>query len=452
MHINWQQFGLKSNPYDTAPLVDGGGLPLKDAFIGRDNERKILDDLFELEDNICLTLCGDPGVGKTSLANFQKFMWKHNEKNAFFSCRREIEASDTLLDKRNFLLEIIGSILREIKLTESNLSNPLLSKLNAIVDFTQKVAISGGVSVDVNGFGGGVSFAKDRNNSLPVQLTMASVEQHFVDLLNFIKTEEIGGRKYKGLIVHVNNFDVVLKNEGNVKKVIAFFDEVRDILQVKDVYFLFLGPANFYSQIIAIEQRVKSIFVRTPLLVKPLNKKNVALALDKRMELLKSDDVQQYIKVIPDEVVFKLYDLYDGDIRLIMMGIKDILGQCSERLLQPLSMNEAMTLLGRERWERISSSLTKEEQKVLEFFVKQREYISAKEIANLLKKQASNMSGYLKALKNLNIIEEKEREGKKVYLGLTNEYQPLKWWFESENGLRKDLGVASISQASLFDE
>jgi len=197
---------------------------------------------------------------------------------------------------------------------------------------------------------------------------------------------------------------------------------------------------------------VKSIFARTPLLIKPLNKKEVVHAFEKRMNLLKSVDVAQYIKPISDEVVFRLHDLYNGDIRSIMTGIKDILGQCSDRLLQPLSMNEAMTLLGRERWERVGDKLTKEQKKILEFLVKNNKYISTKEASDILKKPSSNLSGYyFKPLKDLNIIEEKERKGKMIYLGLTVEYQPLKWWFESEGGIRKDIIDAQRKQSTLFD-
>ncbi|OHA83528.1 MAG: hypothetical protein A2937_00260 [Candidatus Yonathbacteria bacterium RIFCSPLOWO2_01_FULL_47_33b] len=451
--ISWQQFGLKTNPYDTLPLVDGGELSLEDAFIGRDHERKLLSSLFKSENNICLTVCGDTGVGKTSLANFQKFIWKQDKEKPLFSCRREIEASDTLLDKQNFLLEVIGSMLREIALVEPKLlTDPTLAKLNAIIDFTQMMSISGGISADVAGFGGGVNFSKERNTSSPIKLTTTSIEQHFLNLLGFIKTKTIGGRQYYGLVIHVNNFDVVLKDKNNKKKVISFFNEIRDILQTKDVYSLFLGPSDFYSQIIAPEQRVKSIFTRTPLVVKPLSKTEVVRAFEKRMELLKSKNVQQYIKPIDDEVVFRLHDLYHGDIRSIMTGIKDILGQCSDRVVQPLSMNEAMTLLGRERWERVSSDLSPGKQSILTFLVKNNKYISTKEASTILGKQSSNISGYyFKPLKDLGILEEKERKGKMVYFGLTDEYQPLKWWFESEIGVKKDISDTKIKQPTLFD-
>lgn len=450
--INWQQFGLKTNPYDTMPLVEGGELSLEEAFVGRDSERKILNDLFESENNICLTVCGDTGVGKTSLANFHKFIWKYSKKKLLFSCRREIEASDTLLDKQSFLLEIIGSVLGEIALLDPKLlEDPMLSKLNAIIDFTQMMSISGGISADFAGFGGGLNYSKERSSTTPFKLTTASLEQHFNDLLKFLKAQKIGGRQYQGIVIHVNNFDVVLQEKGNAKKVIAFFNEIRDILQTKDVYFLFLGPPDFYSQIIVPERRVQSIFVRTPLLIKPLSKKEVVRAFEERMNLLQSADVARYIKPISDDVVFRLHDLYEGDIRSIMTGIKDILGQCGDRLLQPLSMNEAMTLLGRERWERIGNGLTKEQKKILEFLVKNDKLISAKEAADILKKQVSNIYGYyFKPLKDLNIIEEKNKKGRMVYLGLTVEYQPLKWWIESENGIRKDMGDARAKQETLF--
>ena len=88
--INWQQFGLRKNPYDTLPLIEGGDIPINKAFVGRDQEKKIIDSLLESSERICLTICGDVGVGKTSLANFQKFVWKYKKQKLLFSFRREI--------------------------------------------------------------------------------------------------------------------------------------------------------------------------------------------------------------------------------------------------------------------------------------------------------------------------------------------------------------------------
>src|SRR5258708_5355508 len=100
--INWQQFGLKKNPYDTLPLVEGGELSLEKAFVGRIKEREFLDNLYESESRLCLTICGNVGVGKTSLANFHKFIWKYCKPNKLlFSFRREIEITEKILNKRD---------------------------------------------------------------------------------------------------------------------------------------------------------------------------------------------------------------------------------------------------------------------------------------------------------------------------------------------------------------
>ena len=223
-NINWQQFGLKKDPYDTLPLVEGGDLPIEKAFVGRDNEKSALENLFESHERLCLTICGDVGVGKTSLANFHKYIWKYHTQKLLFSFRREIEACDDLLNKRSFLIEIIASVIREIRLLDPKLvKQDLLKKLDYLVDVSQSAGFSGGVEGGINIYNLGVNFSRDKSGQAPVQLSMAALEGHFLSLVKFIKENEINGRKYSGLIVHVNNFDVVLGGENGKTKVIKSF-------------------------------------------------------------------------------------------------------------------------------------------------------------------------------------------------------------------------------------
>lgn len=437
MIINWQQFGLKKDPYDTQPLVEGSDLSIEQAFIGRDKERAYIDNLMESSERICLAICGNVGVGKTSLTNIEKFIWKYRRTKLLFSFRREIEACDELLNKKNFLIEIIGSVLREIKLLQPELlKDEALVELDRLVDITQSIAFSAGAQA----FGFGINAGKDSSVYFPQQLSTTLLEQHFNELINFIKENEINGHSYSGLVVHVNNFDVVMSTVEGKKKTITFFNEIRDILQISGVYYIFLGPNNFFSEIISINQRVKSIFVQTPLKVCPLGKTEIVKALEERMKLLKSDDVADYIKPIEDDVVFRLYDLHAGDIRSIMSSIRDILSQCSENLVKPLSMNEAMLLLGKERWDKIEKAmtLTQEQKEILKYLAGSKKFISQKEIVQLFNKKQSNVSSYyFKPLRENNIIEEKERNGTTIYFGLTNEYTPLQWLVESQKNIKK---------------
>lgn len=440
--INWQQFGLKKNPYDTLPLVEGGDLPIEKAFIGREKEKEFLNALFGSENRLCLTICGNVGVGKTSLANFHKFIWKYNKQKLLFSFRREIEACEDLLDKKSFLIEIIGSVLREIKLLQPDLlKDELLLKLNQIVDISQTIAISGGVSV----VGSGLDFSRDKTSIQPIQLSTAILEEYFISLIDFIKKNEIKGRKYAGLIVHINNFDVVLLNDKKNKKVINFFNEIRDILQLQNVYFLFLGPKNFFKDIISTQQRVKSIFYQISLKIEPLSKKEIVAAFEERMKLLQSSDISGYIKPIEDEVIFRLYNLYQGDIRSIMSAVGSILSQCSDKLTKSLSADESMLLLGKERWEKIEMAIKlTEDQKIILCYLIEKDKISQKEIVSIFKKAQSNVSGYyFKPLRDAGIIEEKEKIGKVPYWGLTVDYIPLKWFIESQKKLKQDISNKS---------
>ena len=446
---NWQQFGLKKNPYDTFPLVEGGDLPIEEAFVGREKERAFIDNMLISEDKICLAVCGDVGVGKTSLVNFQKFIWKYKKEKLLFSTRKEIEANPRLLDKQNFLIEIIGAVIQEIKLKDKNLlKQDLLKNLSRLVDISQTLDLS--LGANILGYGGNISSGK--NVVQPMQLSVTILEGYFQSLLKFITENEIGGYTYSGLVVHVNNFDVVMDTSESKQRVIKFFNEMRNFFQTQKVYFVFLGPKNFYKDIISTQKRIKSIFYQTPLQIKPLSKTEIVQAFDKRMALLKSDEVSGYTKPVDDGVIFQLYDLYDGDIRSVMGAVRDIIGQLDSSS-RPLKAEEAMVVLGNLRWEEINNSLNLSDGQinVLKAIIESKNYLSQKQISSMLKINQSNMSGhYFKPLKNNDIIEEKEKKGKEIFFGLTPNYLPLKKFIISQKKLREEAANQEQMKIDLF--
>lgn len=115
------------------------------------------------------------------------------------------------------------------------------------------------------------------------------------------------------------------------------------------------------------------------------------------------------------------------------------------------AIDEAMLLLGRERWERIPRSiLTPEKKKILFYLIESDKFISQKEIVKLFSKAASNISSYFKELREHNIIEEKEKTGKNIYFGLTEEYEPLKFFLESQKKVQDNI-VSQTKQLTLFN-
>ena len=125
-------------------------------------------------------------------------------------------------------------------------------------------------------------------------------------------------------------------------------------------------------------------------MVNPLSKTEIVRAFEERMQLLKSEDVVSYIKPVEDEVIYRIYDLYNGDIRSIMASVIDMLGQYSEKLAKPLSINEAMLLLGKERWEKIEivMKLTTEQKTILRYLASAEKWISQKKYLVCLRRRS----------------------------------------------------------------
>jgi hypothetical protein len=452
--VNWQQFGLKSNPYSTEPLLEGGDLPLEHAFIGRSSEIARFSALFDSEKRLSFVIGGDVGVGKTSLVNYLKYIFKYKQQKLLFSSRREIEANASLLNKRDFLLEVLGSVVREVQLIDPTLysSSDLLQKISHIIDLSHTYSWSGGVSGGWDKLNVGVSAGRDMSVNSPIHLTHSVVEGYFFDLIQFIRDHEIAGFNYSGLIVHMNNFDAVLSNETQKKVVREFFNEMRDIFQTQDVFFLFLGPDTFYRDIIAPYPRVKSVFYPTPLLLKPLSSLELNAALNIRFELLKSPDVAKVFKPFNDAVVSRLFDLHKGDIRTIMTALYGILSQVSDRVITQLGVEEALVLYADTLWERIEEAvhLTEDQQEILRFIIASEDFVSQKLIVEKYKKNPSNVSQYyFKPLADVDVIEEKRKEKNVKYWGLTEKYEPLKYGMQAKKFLVEKMIIKN--QTSLFD-
>ena len=427
MEINWQQFGLRRNPYDTNPLLEGSELSIDEAFVGRDMERRFLDDIILSEARSCVVVEGDVGVGKTSLVNFHKFTWKKNRKSKqLFSFRREIEISLALLNKKSFLLELLGSVIREITLLDPVLvlDNEELQRVVRLLDVSQDVSLSGGFTVA--GFGG--QAGRGVVTSHPLVIPITTLEQYLIGLLKFICSSSIADNRYSGLIVHVNNFDFVLADAEVRHQVSTFFHEIRDLLQTADIHWVFIGPYRFFADHIAHSRRVKSIFYSSPLVVKPLSKREVTDAFNRRLEILQSKDVKNIVKPFEDEVIHRLYDVFNGDVRLIMTALRDILGQYTDRVTQTLSVEEAIVLLSRDRQEKVMQiKLTDEQYKILEYIIALSEPVSQKTISSVFRKKQSNVTSYyFKPLHDAGIIEVVEQRGRIKLWDLTEIYWPLR--------------------------
>ncbi|MFH1973480.1 MAG: hypothetical protein ABIK13_02630 [Patescibacteria group bacterium] len=433
--VDWQRFGLSKNPYSTRPLLEGGDVPIDQLFVGRDRERKELEAIFASDESACVAICGNVGVGKTSFANYEKSIWRRGATKPLFSSRTEIEACGDGLSKQKFIQGIIASVLREIELVSPNLvkNDERLKRLHLLVDVVSRIERSLGVSGGFGGFTAGVSTGSASTLSIPPQLSDVSLEHHIDDLMDVIQSVEIGGIQYRGLIVHMNNFDTV-----SIDEALHFFNEIRDVIQRPSIYFLFLGRSDFYREVIAKEARVKAAFVQTPILMDPLSKSELVQALNARLDAFKAEGVQQAIKPIEDEVVSGLYDLYSGDVRSILAAVSDIIRQGGDTISGPLGIDSALALLAHERLVRIEPKLTPESRKALWHLMERGRPMTQTELATELGKQTPNIVTMLKPLRDIGVLEVADTEGVKKYLDLTPDFACLRYFLKAQKSVQED--------------
>jgi hypothetical protein len=444
--IDWSSLGLRKNPYDTNPLQEGGDVSMNTLFIGREEERGLLDGFFASEDGGCSVVCGDVGVGKTSLVNFEKFDWKTVARPRFlFSSRSELQATRDSLTKQKFLLNSIASLLREISLIDPELSEKegLLTRLSLIIDVVNQIDRSMGVSTPILGISGGYGHSV----SQPIQLSDIALESWFKDLITLIRSHEVAGKHYEGVVIHMNNFDIMTKSKEDVRIVVQFFNEIRDILQIPYVFFVFIGPLNFFQSVIYPEPRVSGIFPRSPIILQPLSKTQLIEAVDRRLDAFRAQGIPRAIKPVSDDVISKLYDIYNGDVRAIFNSLKQLVERAGESFVKTLGLDEAITLLSEIR----SGELNKfspTECLVLDEFIQASGPLTQTQIAERLKKQPSYVIATVSKFKNLGVVDVVERVGKNKLLDLTPNYQCLRENKRAQERMR-DRMRATASQLSL---
>ena len=81
----WERFGFRDNPYDTRALSlsPESALSVAEAFVGRgekSNEWRLLTNFLRNPGGGCAVVEGDVGVGKTTFANFHRYLWEKDER------------------------------------------------------------------------------------------------------------------------------------------------------------------------------------------------------------------------------------------------------------------------------------------------------------------------------------------------------------------------------------
>jgi len=391
-NLTWRRYNLSGNPYFITPLSTDGGVLDFSSFVGREEEKKQIKKVIE-QGSVRSVIVGSAGVGKTSLLNYVRELASNEQ---YFTTTKEIELNKPI-SCNEFVIITLSAIYEEIKKRNLSLSPELTQNLDALYSLTPLTEVL----------------------NTPTSITQLNYNK--LSSL-FQKTlKEIITPRFKGVILHYDNLDNI-KEWQTIHK---FFGEIRDLLyNTPNVIFFFVGN-RFLPKLIAIQPRVRQIFLMPPIEIPSLELKDIKEILKKRINTLKLKNTSP-ISPHNDKVLNILFKLHNGNLREILNSLSNCIMELPPSN-SPIQIDEfsVKNLLFNKVNKLYLSKLTEIEKEILLKII-DRGAITPSEISRLTGKTRQNISSkYLPKLENRGVIEFKGSEGIYRYYEVCPE---LKWW------------------------
>lgn len=318
----WANYGFLGNPFETRPLslysqsdlsVDNAYLPRRAA--GEWNPGEKLDQFLKSEGGGCVLVEGKIGVGKTSLVNHHRNAWRKAVPHPLFTPISEISAEKDWT-KRQFLIDILSCLARTFitefedkRIGNSQLLMEVISTTGTL--YQSKSGKTYGVSIA----GSGIQFGEGRATTIHKgEISNTQLEDYLRRVISMCRKDG-----YRGILIHLDNIEILLdKDEAACRE---FFDDIRDILQMEQAYFVFVARSGFFQEVVSPQERVRSIFYSTPVFVRPFTEDETIALVNKRYEVLAHGE-RKFIKPVDDELVRRLYRIHAGRIRNVLNDIK----------------------------------------------------------------------------------------------------------------------------------
>jgi Cdc6-like AAA superfamily ATPase len=358
---------------------------------------------------------GDSGVGKTSFVNFVRTKAREGK---FFSPCNEIEINK-VMSGQEFLISTLINIYQEVKEKSLLLSEDMIKDLGQIHSLTRIVG-------------------KETN-----ELSIINFER-LKELFKKV-VKEIVHPRYKGMILHYDNLD----NIEDIENIPKMFGEIRDILLIDDVTFIFVGN-SFLPEDIGYNQRVRQIFHYPPIEISELDLKDIKEILEKRIKYLASNSESPPDIPHTEEALKILFDLYKGNIRHILKSLSACVYDLADTN-NPIEITNSLLiniLVDKVKKDYIDG-LTEVEKSILVKMLEFGKPITPTEISKITKKKLTNISAlYLPKLRRKTAIEIIGKEGRNIYY----EVRPEIRWLLLEKMKEKEPKTETKTQIKNFIE
>lgn len=385
----WELYGVKSNPFDTNPLLLRGGTIPIESFVGREEDIKRLNRIIGSKGGSRTLVYGDIGVGKTTFVNVVR---NNAMKNNFFTPIREIAVQQDW-EPINFILNTLSAIYTTLELTtEKPISKENFKRLECLFKIGKTNVNLG---IEVAGIGG--NYGKE--NSPPLQITNSALQDFFIEIV-----DDIIENTNREIIIHYNNLELLHEN-----KIHLLFNNLRDFFQTNGVHFIFVGNLTVKSIFQSIP-RFSSILTDTPFNIENLSYSETEEIIEKRFKTLKIDNMNYFIPYTKDSLQ-SLYKLMNGNIRFILNSLSTaVLAQTINKPIQ-FNAHELSKILKSVLEERYFNKL-KQRQKDVLFEIVSHDEITNKGLSDNLKIKRSNISTYISDLVNEGCVYLRRKNGK----------------------------------------
>lgn len=400
----WELYGFKTNPFSTSPLLVKGGLIPIESFSGRKEELTRLLKMFSSDGGSRTLVCGDIGVGKTTLVNVAR---AQINKKGFFTPFKEIGVRQNW-GADEFAINTLYAIYATLKLLggEKPVSEEMFNKLKNLLEMNNVAVTSGGLSIA--GFGANVS----KENVKPVVLPNLALTDLFEEIVAEIKT-----KTKKDIIIHYNNLERL--PEKAIRKI---FEDLRDFFQTPNVHFVFVGNLTVHG-IFQSMPRFSSIVSDTPVIIDVLSFEEIKQILKVRFEKLRINPELGIVIPFKEDALNIIYELYSGNIRHVLNSLQTAILESTKERAMVLDKNSISIILRQIAEKRYLGKLQKRPRDVLTAAIKHNE-VTNKQLASETKIARSNVSTYVGQLEENGCIYLRRRDGKDKYWSVEPK---LKW-------------------------